>query len=183
MQTRRPLVVNNRAEQGAWAAMAGTDLEPVESAIVPILRGDRVLGLDHSTNYERENAFGEAEVRLLSTVAASMGVALENARLFDETQRLLEGNRAAQRRAGGDQQHPAGSAPSSISRPSSSSSATSCARSSTPATSASRGATRRRRRAACSIPTSMARRWRSPRCPTRSTGRSIGRCCRGSRWS
>ncbi|HEY2969022.1 MAG TPA: ATP-binding protein, partial [Casimicrobiaceae bacterium] len=41
-------------------------------------------------NYERENAYGEAEVRLLSTVAASMGVALENARLFDETQRLFK---------------------------------------------------------------------------------------------
>src|SRR5207248_3492698 len=41
-------------------------------------------------DYEREDAFGEAEVRLLSTVAASMGVALENARLFDETQRLLK---------------------------------------------------------------------------------------------
>ena len=41
-------------------------------------------------NYERENAFGESEVRLLTTVAASMGVALENARLFDETQRLLK---------------------------------------------------------------------------------------------
>ena len=41
-------------------------------------------------NYERENAFGEAEIRLLTTVAASMGVALENARLFDETQRLFK---------------------------------------------------------------------------------------------
>ena len=41
-------------------------------------------------NYERENAFGESEVRLLTTVAASMGVALENARLFDETQRLFK---------------------------------------------------------------------------------------------
>ena len=41
-------------------------------------------------NHERENAFGEAEVRLLTTVSDSMGVALENARLFDETQRLLK---------------------------------------------------------------------------------------------
>ena len=45
---------------------------------------------DRLENYEREDAFGEAEVRLLDTVAASMGVALENARLFDETQRLLK---------------------------------------------------------------------------------------------
>ncbi len=59
-------------------------------ACVPILGSDRVLGLIVLENYEREDAFGEAEVRLVSTVAASMGVALENARLFDETQRLLK---------------------------------------------------------------------------------------------
>src|SRR5207247_1333452 len=40
--------------------------------------------------YERENAFGESDVRLLRTVATSMSVALENARLFDETQRLFK---------------------------------------------------------------------------------------------
>ena len=57
---------------------------------MPILGSDRVLGSIVLENYEREDAFGEAEVRLLSTVAASMGVALENARLFDETQRLLK---------------------------------------------------------------------------------------------
>src|SRR5205823_3472111 len=45
---------------------------------------------------EREHAFGEAEVRLVSTVAARLAVALENARLFDETQRLFQ---AEQQRA------------------------------------------------------------------------------------
>ena len=35
------------------------------------------------------NAFSEGDERLLSTLASSMGVALENARLFDETKRLL----------------------------------------------------------------------------------------------
>ena len=34
--------------------------------------------------------FTEPDVRLLSTLAASLGVALENARLFTETQRLLK---------------------------------------------------------------------------------------------
>src|SRR5437762_2452086 len=38
----------------------------------------------------RHKTSGEAEIRLISTVAARMGVALENARLFDETQRLLK---------------------------------------------------------------------------------------------
>jgi len=39
---------------------------------------------------EREQAFSEADIRLLETLAASTSVALENARLFDETQRLLK---------------------------------------------------------------------------------------------
>src|SRR5258706_15660874 len=39
---------------------------------------------------EREHAFNKAEVRLLQTLANSMSVALENARLFDETQHLLK---------------------------------------------------------------------------------------------
>ena len=40
-------------------------------------------------NLDREYAFSEGDVRLLSTLAASLSVALENARLFDETKRLL----------------------------------------------------------------------------------------------
>src|SRR5208282_349533 len=91
MQTRQPLVANTRAEQTAlgMTLMAGTD-QGKSLVTVPILGSDRVLGAIILENYERENAYGEAEVRLLSTVAASMGVALESARLFDETQRLLK---------------------------------------------------------------------------------------------
>jgi sigma-B regulation protein RsbU (phosphoserine phosphatase) len=37
-------------------------------------------------NNDQENAFTEADVRLLTTLANSMSVALENARLFDQTQ-------------------------------------------------------------------------------------------------
>jgi GAF domain-containing protein len=55
---------------------------------VPIMAGDHalgILGLESSVPH----AFSDADERLLSTLAASMGVALENARLFDETKRLL----------------------------------------------------------------------------------------------
>ena len=70
----------------------GTD-QSKSSVFVPIISGDRVLGDISLDNFERENAYGEAEVRLLTTIAGSLGTALENARLFDETQRLLEETR------------------------------------------------------------------------------------------
>ena len=42
-------------------------------------------------NLDREHAFSDGDVRLLTTLAASLSVALENARLIDETrQRVAE---------------------------------------------------------------------------------------------
>src|SRR6266576_4291900 len=55
-----------------------------------IISSDRVLGGIQIENYERDNAYGESDIRLLTTIAGSLGTALENARLFDETQRLLK---------------------------------------------------------------------------------------------
>ena len=55
---------------------------------VPIIAGDRVIGVIALENV-RPNVYTESDERLLSTLASSMGVALENARLFDETKRLL----------------------------------------------------------------------------------------------
>ena len=40
-------------------------------------------------NVDREEAYSEFDLRLLNTLAGTMSVALENARLFDETERLL----------------------------------------------------------------------------------------------
>ncbi|MES2957720.1 MAG: GAF domain-containing protein, partial [Pseudomonadota bacterium] len=87
---RDPLVENTIAEQMAAAGVVpGTDMCK-SSAMVPIVGGDRRLGSIMVENHEREHAFGESEVRLLQTIASSLGVALQSARLFDETQRLLK---------------------------------------------------------------------------------------------
>ncbi len=90
-KANRPIVANNRAEMAALGLRTVPGTEPsLSTAQMPFFAGDRFLGTIALDNHERENAYGEAEVRLLSTVAASMGVALQNARSFDETQRLLK---------------------------------------------------------------------------------------------
>ena len=87
-RTRRPLVCRNLAEIEAAGlqAMPGTD-QCLSFANVPIVGSDQVLGAILVESYEREDAFSEADVRFLSTVGASVGVALENARLLEEIQR------------------------------------------------------------------------------------------------
>ncbi len=90
LKTRRPVVFNTCGEISAGLAlMPGTDAAK-SSAFIPIISGDRVLGDISTDNFEREHAFGESELRLLTTIAGSLGTALENARLFAETQRLLK---------------------------------------------------------------------------------------------
>ena len=49
-----------------------------------MLVGDRVTGILSLQNVEKENAFNESDVRLLQTFAASMSIALENARLWEQ---------------------------------------------------------------------------------------------------
>jgi GAF domain-containing protein/anti-sigma regulatory factor (Ser/Thr protein kinase) len=91
VRTRQPVIFNSPEDYLKFDAFAlpGTD-QSKSSVSVPIISGDRVIGDISMENYERENAYGESEMRLLTTIAASLGTALENARLFDETQRLLK---------------------------------------------------------------------------------------------
>jgi serine phosphatase RsbU (regulator of sigma subunit) len=92
VQTRQPVLVNtNVAKQAARLGqhtIPGT-ITPKSWLGVPMIVGDQVTGILSLQDIDRENAFNESHVRLLQTLAASMSVALENARLFDETQRLL----------------------------------------------------------------------------------------------
>ncbi len=56
---------------------------------VPIIIGEHTIGVI-SIESEAENAFSEADERLATTLAAQAASALENARLFEETERRLK---------------------------------------------------------------------------------------------
>ena len=56
----------------------------------PIYRNGEVIGVASVQSYKK-NAYGPNDLRLLLTLASSMSVALENARLFEaEQQRVAE---------------------------------------------------------------------------------------------
>jgi GAF domain-containing protein len=90
LRTGKTLVINEDVQGtakkfGAYRLAGST---PAKSEVfVPLFASGKVRGLINLIDLEREHAFGESDVRLLQTLAASMAVALENARLFDETQR------------------------------------------------------------------------------------------------
>ncbi len=93
INTKKPLDIETNYEsisiQNGESAV--TEGLPVKSAVfVPMIVGEQVKGSISLQNVDRENAFNESDIRLLTTLTNSMSVALENARLFDETNRLLK---------------------------------------------------------------------------------------------
>ena len=93
MRSREPLLINENmaaeAERYNTKPLPGTEMEK-SVVVVPLIVGDQSRGAIAMADMEREHAFSDSDVRLLQTLANSMSVALENARLFDETQRLLK---------------------------------------------------------------------------------------------
>lgn len=55
---------------------------------VPMVVADHVTGLIVVRNYELAVAYSSDDVRILSTIASSAAIALENARLFEQTSKL-----------------------------------------------------------------------------------------------
>ena len=90
LEQREVFLVNTRAESEAMGLrmIPGTDAGR-SIVVVPIVTSDRLLGGIAMEDYDRDHAFGPNDVRLLQTVASSMGVAMENVRLFNETQEAL----------------------------------------------------------------------------------------------
>jgi signal transduction histidine kinase/CRP-like cAMP-binding protein len=94
IETGQPSIFDTAAEQLSLGDLA-TPLSPAEQVrsesylAVPILVGEGIVTGVVSVQNDEPYVYDEGSVRLLSTITASMGVALENARLFDETNRLL----------------------------------------------------------------------------------------------
>ncbi|MCB2021140.1 MAG: GAF domain-containing protein, partial [Burkholderiaceae bacterium] len=90
LRTGQPLLMRNPQETAAYDVRNAPGTAPSRSSVlVPVMVGDRPHGAIRLVSLDREDAFDEATVKLLVTVAAAMGVALHNAHLFDETQRAL----------------------------------------------------------------------------------------------
>ena len=92
IETKKPLDIReNYVEIARRHGSTGvTTGQPPKSAVfVPMLVGDIVKGSISLQNIDKENAFTDSDLRLLTTLTNSMSVALENARLFDETTHLL----------------------------------------------------------------------------------------------
>jgi signal transduction histidine kinase/DNA-binding response OmpR family regulator len=88
LRERQVGVCNTREEQSRIGLHPAPGTDWAHSIVaVPIVGSERALGVIALQDHEREHAFGPHEVRLLENVAASMGLALENARLMDETRR------------------------------------------------------------------------------------------------
>jgi serine phosphatase RsbU (regulator of sigma subunit) len=87
VETRQPVLVNTNvaelAAQLGQPTLPGT-VTPKTWLGVPMIVGDQLTGILSLQDVSREYAFDKADVRLLQTLAASMSVALENARLWEQ---------------------------------------------------------------------------------------------------
>lgn len=87
VESRGPVLISaNVAELAAQLGqptLPGT-ITPKTWLGVPMIVNNQVTGILSLQDVEKENAFDESVVRLLQTLAASMSVALENARLWEQ---------------------------------------------------------------------------------------------------
>jgi len=93
IRTRKSFMINLQdilkvLSDGRMKIIPGTDL-PKTWLGVPMLVGDTVCGVVSLQNLDIENAFSQADIDLLMTLTNSMTLSLENARLFDRTERML----------------------------------------------------------------------------------------------
>jgi len=92
IETAKPLVINKDLEQerSKYDQTVIIGQAAKSMVLVPMIASDEVTGVISLQNLDKENAFSDSDVNLLITLASSMSVALESAKRFDETKRLLK---------------------------------------------------------------------------------------------
>src|SRR4051794_16285323 len=87
LETREPLMLSEdlEAESKRYGSVVIAGESPKSVLFVPLVTGGRATGVVALDNFDREHAFTNADQRLLTTLAGSLSVALENARLVHET--------------------------------------------------------------------------------------------------
>ena len=87
LETHESLLINENldAEMERRGSYVPVGESPKSVLFVPLVAGGRASGLISLQNIDREHAFGPSDQQLLETLAGSLSVALENARLVHET--------------------------------------------------------------------------------------------------
>ena len=90
IHSRKPLMLNNDIDQFNQANDIALIGVPSRSWMgVPLLKGEKVIGVMTVQNYEQSYAYDEEDLELFRTLAGQVAVAVENARLYENTQRDL----------------------------------------------------------------------------------------------
>lgn len=92
LRHRRPLLFSTSAQLQAFMDEQGIGRigEVAKSWLgVPLMMGERVLGVMGVQSYTQEFIYSEQDLALLSTIGSQLAAVLENARLFQTTQQAL----------------------------------------------------------------------------------------------
>lgn len=91
IRTRKPLLINSDLDR----VTAAYHIQAIGLAArswlgVPLLKGEKVIGVMAVQDYEREYAYDEEDLELFQTLAGQVAIAIDNARLYESTRRNLQ---------------------------------------------------------------------------------------------
>lgn len=91
LQTKAPILIKENAED--WQKENNIEIcgeIPVSWLGVPLLIGNKVIGAMAIQDYKNSNVYDEHDLEILTAIASQAAIAIENARLFNNTQKRLQ---------------------------------------------------------------------------------------------
>lgn len=99
IKCKKPLLVNSNIEEKFTNLGIKQLGEKSKSLVsVPILLGQKVIGVITLQDYKNENVFDESQLELLTTIASQAAIALENSNLFSTLQQELDEKKETEKR-------------------------------------------------------------------------------------